>query len=487
MANEHGIKITESPTTMPMPTQAANGAVVVFGTAPVNMAADPSASVNTPILCTTYDEAVEAFGYSDDFLNYTICASIYAHFAKEGSGPVIFVNVLDPDLHTKTLAETTVKVSGKQATIEQEGVLKDGLVVKNDTATLTKDKDYTLSFNADGTLVITLAGSVASAATELKVSGKQLDPSIITENTIIGGYDTETKKRTGIEVLSDVYPKTGMTPSVILAPYWSRKPNVAKILQLKAEKINGVFRAFALLDMDTSSTRTYTEVGTGKDAQGATDSDAYTVWPMVVSGDHKAPIPYSAALAAAMQSCDIDHESVPSRSPSNRTISWVTGTVLEDGTPVHLDNEEATEIEGHGVGTIYRWAGAFRIWGDYTCAYPVETDAKDYWINARRMFSWQNNSFATLYFPQLDGNISYKLIESIVDSENIRIAGYVPDHLAAGHIEFRAKDNPDDQITAGKIKFKQYLSPYVPAKVIENDMEYDLESMIKSLFGSQEA
>ena len=80
-----------------------------------------------------------------------------------------------------------------------------------------------------------------------------------------------------------------------------------------------------------------------------------------------------------------------------------------------------------------------------------------------------------------------KLIESIVDSENIRIAGYVPDHLAAGHIEFRAKDNPDDQITAGKIKFKQYLSPYVPAKVIENDMEYDLESMIKSLFGSQEA
>ena len=454
MANEHGIKITESPTTMPMPTQAENGVVVVFGTAPVNMAADPSASVNKPILCTTYDEAVEAFGYSDDFLNYTICASIYAHFAKEGSGPVVFVNVLDPTLHVKTLAETTVAVSGRQATIEEQGVLKDGLVVKNDATTLTAGKDYTLSFNTDGTLVITLTATIASVATSLKVSGKQLDPSLITENTIIGGYDTDTKKRSGIEVLSDVYPMTGMVPSIILAPYWSRKANVAKILQLKAEKINGVFRAFALLDMDTSKVRSYTEVGDGKDAQGATDSDAYTVWPMVVSGDHQAPIPYSAALAAAMQSCDTDHESVPSRSPSNRVISWVTGTVLEDGTAVHLDNDEATEIEGYGVGTIYRWNGAFRIWGDYTCAYPAETDAKDYWVNARRMFSWQNNTFATLYFSQIDENISYRLIESIVDSENIRIQGYVPDHLAAGHIEFRAKDNPDDQIVKGKLKFK---------------------------------
>ena len=44
--------------------------------------------------------------------------------------------------------------------------------------------------------------------------------------------------------------------------------------------------------------------------------------------------------------------------------------------------------------------------------------------------------------------------------------------------------NPDAQIIAGKIKFKQYISPYVPAKVIENDLEYDVSAIRTALFGT---
>ena len=487
MANEHGIYVTESPTSMPQATEAENGVPVIFGTAPVNMASDPAASLNVPILCSSYDEAVEHFGYSEDFKNYTLCASIYAHFVKEAVGPIVLVNVLDPSKNVKDLAEVTCTVKARQAKIEQEGILKNGLVVKNDTATMKEGTDYTVSFNADGHLVINLiAGGAGATAATVKVSGKQLDPGSVTEDALIGGYDTSTKKRSGLEVLSDVYPKTGRVPSVILAPFWSKNKNVAKILQLKAEGINDNFRATAIIDLDTTACKDYEAVKEAKDTAGINDSDAIACWPMVITKDHASPIAYSAIYEASMQACDIDHESVPSRVPSNRKVAYVSGTVLEDGTSVDLDRAEANVVEGAGVVTIFRWNGSFRTWGDYTAAYPDETDAKEYWINCRRMFNWQNNNFVLLYIDSVDENISYRLIESIVDSENQRIAAYVPTHLAAGHIEFRAQDNPDAAIVAGHIKFKQYLSPYVPAKVIANDMEYDLSSMISSLFGSEE-
>lgn len=486
MANEHGIYVTESPTSVPQSTAATNGVPVVFGLAPVNMAADPAASVNTPILATSYDEAVEKLGYSENFKAYTICASIYAHFKKQSVGPVVFVNVLDPSVHKKALAEQEYTVVAKQVKIEQEGILNDeSLVVKNDTATLVKGEDYTVSYNTSGYLVITVIdGGDAANAAALKVSGNQLDPSLVDEDDIIGGYEALTSKRTGLEALADVYPVTGMVPGLILAPGWSKKKNVGTMMQLKCENINDMFRANCLLDLDTTTCKTYESVKTTKDSNGYNDSDAIVLWPMAQTADHDGPIPYSAIYAATVQACDIDHDSVPARSPSNRRITYITGACLEDGTEVKLERSEANVVEDAGVVTLLRWNGDFRSWGDYTAAWPEEEDPKEYWINVRRMFSWQANNFILLYIESVDENISYRLIESIVDSENIRLSAYVPEYLAAASIEFRAEDNPDAQIIAGKIKFKQYISPYVPAKVIENDLEYDVSAIRTALFGT---
>lgn len=487
-ADSHGIVVTESPTQMPQSAAATNGVPVIFGTAPVNMAANPANSLNNPILCTSYEECVEAFGYSDDFLSYTLCASIYAHFVKEAVGPVVFVNVLDPDTHTKVLAGADYTVKARQAKVEVEGVLAKELVVKDGETTLTAGTDYTVSFNTSGYLVVTLiAGTAHASAATLNISGNQLDPSLADEDTVIGGYDTQTKKRTGLEVLSDVYPKTGQVPGRILAPYWSKKKSVAKMIQLKAEGINDSFRATAIIDLDTTTCKDFESVKDAKDTMGVNDSDAIACWPMVVSKDHPGVIPYSAVFEASMQATDINHDSVPSKSPSNVPVTYVSGTVLEDGTTVEMDRAEANVVENAGVVTIYRWNGYYRTWGNYTAAYPEEKDAKDYWINVRRMFSWQSNNFVLLYFDDIDENISYRLIQSILDSENQRLSAYVPTHLAAARIEFRATDNPDADIVAGRIQFKQYLSPYVPAKIIANDLEYDVNAMIASLFGEEAA
>ena len=46
MAYMHGIRIQENPTSVPTPVKNEAGVPVIFGTAPVNLAADPGNAVN---------------------------------------------------------------------------------------------------------------------------------------------------------------------------------------------------------------------------------------------------------------------------------------------------------------------------------------------------------------------------------------------------------------------------------------------------------
>ena len=76
----------------------------------------------------------------------------------------------------------------------------------------------------------------------------------------------------------------------------------------------------------------------------------------------------------------------------------------------------------------------FRMWGNHTGAWPASGDAKDVWINVRRMFNWQGNTFILTYFDKVDDPMNAILIENIVDSENIRCAAYAPAHWQASSI-----------------------------------------------------
>ena len=93
MAYKHGVYNTEQATSLTVPIQGSAGLQVIFGTAPIHLAKDPAAAVNTPKLVYSYKEAVEAVGYSDDFENFTLCQSISACFQVFNVAPIILVNV----------------------------------------------------------------------------------------------------------------------------------------------------------------------------------------------------------------------------------------------------------------------------------------------------------------------------------------------------------------------------------------------------------
>ena len=99
MAYKHGVYNTEQATSLTVPIQGNAGLQVIFGTAPIHLAKDPAAAVNTPKLVYSYKEAVEAVGYNDDFEAYTLCECISAAFSVVGVAPMVLINVLDPAKH----------------------------------------------------------------------------------------------------------------------------------------------------------------------------------------------------------------------------------------------------------------------------------------------------------------------------------------------------------------------------------------------------
>lgn len=92
----HGVRVKEEGNAAVPPVTGTTGLQVIFGTAPVNLAENPEAAVNTPVICRSMQEAGKKLGYSSDFDSYTLCQSMYASFKAFVVAPVVFVNVLLP-------------------------------------------------------------------------------------------------------------------------------------------------------------------------------------------------------------------------------------------------------------------------------------------------------------------------------------------------------------------------------------------------------
>ena len=117
--------------------------------------------------------------------------------------------------------------------------------------------------------------------------------------------------------------------------------------------------------------------------------------------------------------------------------------------------------------------------------YPGNQDPKDRWFGCRRFFTWWGNSFILTYFQKVDDPANYRLIESIVDSENIRGNSYTAQGKCAGaRMEYLAAENPIEDILDGKIQFHMYLAPYTPAEDILCTLEFD-PSMLETALGGE--
>lgn len=480
MAYMHGVYTREVPTSIIPAVNSAAGLPVIFGTAPVHLATD-RADVNKPVLCYSYAEAVQQFGYSKDWKNYTLCEAIYSQFALYNIAPVVLVNVLDPATHKTSVSDDEVTLTDKVAVVAAP-VLVETLKVKKASAgqPLKEGVDYEQAHDDDGNLVITaLDGGELAAATNVFLDYDKVDPTAVDADDIIGGIDATTGASKGMETLNQVFPLFGLVPGMVLAPGWSDDVEVAAVMKAKASNINGVFQAIELCDVPTDTCKKYTDVSKWKNDNNYVGNDQAILWPMVKLGDDIYHM--STHAMGVMGQVDASNDDIPFESPSNKAMQ-INGLCLADGTEVILGLEQANYLNGQGVITGLNFIGGWKLWGNRTGCYPSNTDPKDAWLCVRRMFNWHKQTFIQTYWAKVDKPVTKRLIQAVIDSEGIRLNGLVAvEALLGGRIEFREDENPTTDLMDGTIKFHTYLTPPVPAREFQNIIEFD-PAYFKALF-----
>lgn len=478
---KHGVFIQEQPTALLPPRRISAGLPVVVGTAPVHTV-EGQQPIEEPKLIYSYQEFVNTFGYSDDFASYTLCEFARVFLGLYGVAPAVFVNVLDPASHKTSL-------TAQDATFDDEdiarpvhpGILTDPILKSSDeTVTYVKDTDYSVNL-ISGVISRLSTGSIAAEAS-VKVTYDYVDPSKVVSDDIIGGIDGSTGAKTGLELVSEVFPRFRLVPGQIAAPGWSQDPAVGVVMGAKADNINGSFKAVALVDVPITGTgapKFYSEVPNWTDTNNYTDRQMAVCWPKLTLG--KEEHWFSSHLAGLICSVDADQGDVPYKSPSNERLE-INGVLPVDGEEVWLGPEEASYLNGQGVITALNFSGGWKCWGNRTGAYPGSTDVKDTFVPIRRMFNWVGNTLVLTWWQRLDYPITRRNIETIVDSVNVWLNGLTArEYILGGRVEFREDENPITDVMDGIIKLHVYLTPPSPAREIDFILEYD-PAYIQSLF-----
>ncbi len=468
----HGITVTEAATNVVATKQVDSAIPCVIGTAPVHLGTERG--VGKPIIAYSYEEAAEKLGYSGDWKSYTLCEAMHVLLRVFGVTPVVFINVLDAEKHVEKVTTAVLDVSDpSKPVVKDKGILVETLTIGEYKAGV----DYTAAVRADGYVEITpLKGALDEDAA---VSYTKIVPGMVTDTDVLGGYDDETGECTGIELVDDVYHVCGVIPATLIAPGWSHSNTVAAALRAKAKLFDSAFSAVSAVDIGVKEKKYGTVAETAKNC-----ADTYTVqcWPCAPM-DAERIVHRSTIYAGMCASTDADYGNIPYASPSNRPVP-LDGLCTEDGEEITLNYKQANAVENAGVYTAVR-LDTWKAWGTYTSAVNASGDPKDIFIAVRRMMNWHKNTFVVNYFSKVDNPADTRLVENLIDNENKRIDGLKSiGAVAGGRMLFLDADNPIGNILAGKLRFRQKLGFWVPAREIENVIEIDTD-LLKAALGGE--
>ena len=461
----HGISTGKRTTSISTPNVAASGVIFAVGTAPVQQV---DGKVNEVIMLNNYTEAVEKFGYSDDWKKYGLSEVIYSAFQLYKIAPIFLVNVLDPEKH-KTAKTGSFEAVENQLKLPLEAVAKS-VEIEN----LTAGEDYEVFYD-DTNCIVEFTEDVTG---EYTVQYNEVDPAQVTKADIIGGYSVATHKVTGLELIDSVFPKYTVVPDLILCPNWSHDSEVAAIMSAKGENINGLFEADAILDVDTTETggaTYYTEVPAWKKSKNFMKTNELVCFPQLKLGDRL--FNYSSQLAGLIAQTDNTEDlggGTPCESASNKSLQ-ADSMALANGEEVILDVQQANYLNDNGIVTSLNFYNGFVSWGDWTACYPANTDPVDYFYCISRMFKWVAKTVTLSYWNYIDRRLSRRVIDAILQGVNDWLNSLTAEEkIIGGRVEFMEEENSETALMSGKAKFHIYITPPSPLRLLEYVLEYDV-------------
>jgi phage tail sheath protein FI len=501
-ANPRGVQVSDVPSSLKVVVQANSASIVAIGTAPVHSlpgftwttpgsGLSPYASVvNKPILCIISSDFTTQLGLSSVFGpgvtgsvnttgNYTLSEVYDLEFVQNNASPFVAINVFDPWSMSTVVTQNGKAVSSTKTVAISGEVILASLSVVGVTSTHVgvQGTDFTYTYN-DASLqtgVITLL-STGNLYTDATVNVSFYTPNLaaITQSSIIGGTDVN-GNYFGISVLEKVFTVTGIVPATVITPGWGANTGVIAAANSHVQSINnGRFRAIYIADIDTTVATQYTQVTAQKSTQNLQTAFELAGWPHVGLAGKRYHA--STMLAVMMQNTDAAFGGLPYVSPSNKVPS-MDSTILRSGAQVVVDPAQADFLEQQGIFTFINFQG-WKSLGDYTCAYPTDTNIQDFWINERRMFNFLGNtlSLTLAQFIDLPGNLA------TLASINETIQSYLNTLVQKGaantaRVSFNPNENLVAQVAAGIYTFHILWTPPTPIRTLNLLLQFDVQGL----------
>lgn len=444
-----------------VPTNSGTTAVYV-GVAPVNLVRGYAGAVNSPVKINSLAEAQEKLGYSKDWANFTLCEAIAAHFNNPlgNVGPVVFINVLNPDTHKKAQAKTAqlTFVNG-QATIESDTIILDTIAI----ADKAEGVDYTVSYDFVAGKVVINSESITGA---VEASYSEVDASAVTTADVIGKATTDGEYG-GLGAIQLVYLELGLIPNIINAPKYSSNKDVYKAMINAATKINGHWDAVVNADIDIAKADTIAKAIIEKANSEIVSERSKVYFPMwkTNGGD----IYHLSTLATwVMCQLDAEHDNVPMESCSNKQIPAGKQYFGEDSTNRGFDQQTANQLNEKGITTAVFWGGLNVLWGPHTAAYDYNavTDNRVIFENSIRTMMHVSNSFQQEHGLTIDKPMTKALAETIKAREQEKADALKAIGALIGEptVEFDLHENTVDNMVQGDFVWSNKLTPTPPFK-----------------------
>lgn len=471
---QHGINAYRDKSTAVSVLTAAVGISFFIGAWPCHMG---KGYTGKPQLATSFEEARQLGGYSTEWRTedgkpkWSLCQAAYSQFMLFGMSPAIFYNVYDPAKHKKAVTEAEYPVEDHTVKLPIDAINNSSLIVKNSEDSLVKDTDYAVYYTEDAFCIELLEGSAAYSASALTIAYDSADTTLITATDI----------ETAVEAVEKCRSVVGIVPDLLCAPGWSSLPAVAAVMAAKAPSINGMYRAKAVVDIDTSATGApdYTNVYSYKNDNGYTSEDMIVCWPMVKKDDMIFDL--STIVCGLIAAVDSGNDNCPYESPSNKSVP-ITGAVNIKGDEITITSPNADVLSvTDGVVTVLN-DGGWVLWGNYLGCYPKEDDVSKMYICTSRVQDWLCNRFLDTYKQYVDKPLTPIRRDAIVNSYNAWLNGLTADgKLCGGEVTYIPEYNDANELIGGKIRLNATTASPVPMQRIDVHVSYSVELLEASL------
>lgn len=472
-----------------VPEEAA-GAIVYVGTAPVHNLAGGAERVNVPITLRNMAEAKRLLGYSDDWASYTLCEAMRVHFEVKGVGPLVMINVLDPETHVKSVGGTVkaTPANGRIVIPAAGDIVLDSIEI----ATLDLNDDYTAVYDQTKktiTLAETSAGSLGTA--ELDITYDIIDPEAVDDEAVIGTSDGE-GLNTGLYAIKNVYQQTGMIPAHLLCPGFSGITEVHAAMIAVSQKINGHWDAWVRADLPLMDGQgdplTLATASVYKAQNGYNRSNETVYFPMIKGGDGR-NYHLSVLAAANFQELLTGQDGIPYKTASNTPCPVIQSLYLGSGSENRMYDDEVIneKLNRYGIASAAFVGGRWVIWGAHAADYN-ETDGDQINVSETNvmMLYYISNDFQARRTIDIDQPMSINALQSIVSDEQARLDALVKiGALSMGEVFLNAEEDDRSDMLMGDFTFSFRVTTTPLAKSLTAIVNWTDEGFV-TLFGGNE-